>query len=639
MKKAFTKVRIALLGGIVLLIVAAAIGIGRRPKAEAQAGPDAPRPLASLKTVPIPEPGNLGDFVRDRQKAILLGKALFWDMQTGSDGVQACASCHFHAGADSRSKNALNPGLIGGDSTFQVVGPNYQLKAADFPFHRFANPDDRFSSVTSDSNDIAGSQGVFLSQFVDVIGGSAVDQMTYQSDAIWNVNGITVRRVEPRNTPSNINAVFNFRNFWDGRAKNDFNGVNPFGSRDPNAYVLRADDANNPRKVQISLPNSSLASQAVGPPLSPFEMSADGRIFQKIGRKLGKKMLHLNVLGKQVVAPDDSVLGAISRYPKTGIGDSYSTLIQAAFQPVWWNANVDISLDASGNPVFFPPPKGALTTDQYTLMEFNFALFWGIAIQMYEATLVANDTPFDRYMEGNTGALTAQQQQGLQLFQNKGRCVNCHGGPELTNASVANVSNHRIERMSMGDGGAAVYDNGFYNIGVRPTAEDLGVGRNDPFGTPLSDSRLAQQGLFIDPNLSPPVTPTERVAVDGAFKTPALRNVELTAPYWHNGGQATLAQVVDFYNRGGDFHENNLANLDADIDTLGLTAAEKDALVAFLKGLTDERVRFHRAPFDHPQLFVPNGHPGNEASVTDDGTGKATDQLREIPAVGRTPML
>jgi hypothetical protein len=122
--------------------------------------------------------------------------------------------------------------------------------------------------------------------------------------------------------------------------------------------------------------------------------------------------------------------------------------------------------------------------------------------------------------------------------------------------------------------------------------------------------------------------------VDGAFKTPGLRNVELTAPYWHNGGQLTLRQVVEFYNRGGDFHENNIDNLDPDIQNLGLTEAEKDALVAFLKALTDERVRLHKAPFDHPQLFVPDGHPGDHLAVTNDGTGKATDQFREIPAVG-----
>ena len=88
---------------------------------------DVMRPLASLKTVPTPEPKNLMRFVRDRAAAIVLGKALFWDQQVGSDG-QACASCHFHAGADSRLKNQLSPGLNAGDTTFQLGGPNYTVK-------------------------------------------------------------------------------------------------------------------------------------------------------------------------------------------------------------------------------------------------------------------------------------------------------------------------------------------------------------------------------------------------------------------------------------------------------------------------------------------------------------------------------
>ena len=58
--------------------------------------------------VPLPE--TLDDFIKDLKAAIQLGKALFWDMQVGSDGVVACATCHFHAGTDNRTKNALNPG-------------------------------------------------------------------------------------------------------------------------------------------------------------------------------------------------------------------------------------------------------------------------------------------------------------------------------------------------------------------------------------------------------------------------------------------------------------------------------------------------------------------------------------------------
>src|SRR6266849_5142017 len=88
----------------------------------------------SLKTVVVPQQPNLKQFVVNQQALAILGKALFWDQQVGSDG-QACASCHFHAGADNRSKNQLDPGLrsVPPDTTFSVFGadgggPNYQLK-------------------------------------------------------------------------------------------------------------------------------------------------------------------------------------------------------------------------------------------------------------------------------------------------------------------------------------------------------------------------------------------------------------------------------------------------------------------------------------------------------------------------------
>src|SRR5436190_15034839 len=68
----------------------------------------APQPVPSLKAIPIPTPANLATYVRDRDALLVLGKALFWDMQVGSDGKVACASCHFHAGADHRLNNQLS---------------------------------------------------------------------------------------------------------------------------------------------------------------------------------------------------------------------------------------------------------------------------------------------------------------------------------------------------------------------------------------------------------------------------------------------------------------------------------------------------------------------------------------------------
>src|SRR5919107_4073458 len=106
---------------------------------------DAPRAIAPLGTVAVPRPKNLGQFVKDQSAGIALGKALFWDMQVGSDGVTSCASCHFAAGADSRSKNQLNPRV--GD--FAVHKPNAQLTADDFPFHKLSDPGNRDSGVLS----------------------------------------------------------------------------------------------------------------------------------------------------------------------------------------------------------------------------------------------------------------------------------------------------------------------------------------------------------------------------------------------------------------------------------------------------------------------------------------------------------
>jgi hypothetical protein len=152
------------------------------------------------------------------------------------------------------------------------------------------------------------------------------------------------------------------------------------------------------------------------------------------------------------------------------------------------------------------------------------------------------------------------------------------------------------------------YDQGFYNIGVRPTAEDLGIGGFQAGGVPLSWTRRRQSGLPLPEVANPTAVPAGvHAAVDGAFKTPTLRNVELTGPYFHNGGQATLRQTVEFYNRGGDFHEANLTDLSPEMESLGLSDGDIEALVAFMKTLTDERVRDERAPFDHPELPLSNG--------------------------------
>ncbi len=619
----------------------------------------APPPLPpSLKTVAIPTPSNLTEFVRDDTAAIALGKALFWDMQVGSDGLMSCASCHFHAGADNRSKNQLHPGF---DQKF-VLGLNHQLQQTEYPFHKLQDPNVRTSQVVGDNNDVTGSQGVHLTEFNSINPGSDKDNVTVELDNVFNVDKKNVRQVTDRNAPTVINAVFNFRNFWDGRAQDTFNGVNSFGLRDSTAKLVKADKPNQLEEVQIRLNNSSLASQAVGPPLSAVEESATDREFDDLSRKLaggkGKKRLReiakklrgLTPLGKQLVATDDSILGGLSNASKPGLNTNYQEMIKKAFEPQWWKSNrlITVSTDANNQrTIAFGKEKKAqkadkdgivdanqLESQQFTLMDYNFPLFFGLAIQMYESTLVSDNTPFDRAAAG-TGALTGQQQKGLTVFLNNG-CIACHKGAEFTAASVSNVQiSGRLTRSPAP--GNPIEDTGFFGIGVRADLEDLGLGAEDnlePLSRSLSEAVLAKQGQFQTLFNTQPIVAVganDTVVANGLFKAPTIRNVELTAPYMHNGGMSTLRQVVDFYSRGaGD--DNPLRPR---LRPLNLSDEQKEDLVAFMKALTDDRVRYEKAPFDHPQLFIPNGHPGTETSVSQDKEGKATDDLLVIPAVGR----
>ena len=422
----------------------------------AQVLPPAP---PSLKTVPVPEPTNLALFVRNNTAAIALGKAFFWDMQVGSDGIQACASCHFHAGADDRTKNQLNPGTAHAATTFEVAPPNHTLVPSDFPLHRLADPASRFSSVLFDSDDVVSSQGMFRTKFVDIVPGRAQEMCSSVPDPIWNIGGTNVRRVASRNAPTVINAIFNFRNLWNGRGNAVFNGVSTFGARDAAARVLEVQLDGSVVPVPIAIDHGSVASVAVGPPVSSDLMSCAGRTWPKIG----KKLLGLTPLGRQLVDPRDSVLGTLANSANTpgapGLQVSYATLIRDAFQPQWWNSTKVVSFPAGGLTI--SDPTGApLTTDQFTVMEANFPLFFGLAVQLYQATLVSDDSPFDRFMDGggeggaNTNALTPQQKLGLAVFTNvglnptvgAGGCIACHAAHRRASSAAM----HRAD----GDGAA-----------------------------------------------------------------------------------------------------------------------------------------------------------------------------------------
>ena len=631
-------------------------------------------PPNPLHMMPLPLPGNLFEFVANMDAAILLGKTLFWDMQAGSDGVQSCATCHYHAGSDHRTTQLLNEGPNG---TLDVTGLNGTITSTDFPFHQLSNPDDQHSAVISSKDDILGSMGIMQTDFVSIIEGSSTEIGTAHADPVMtqtNSDGSTaqLRATTKRNAPSVINAIHFVEAFWDGRASFWFNGRDNWGARNTDARVLKVQPDGSVAQEQILLDFAALASQAVGPIESGAEMSAHGRdLFQ-----IGKKLLALEPLAGQQVHVNDSVLGPYrDNVDGMGLSISYEQLVSQAFITDWYAS--DQLFDGSGQPLIdgntgLPRTGVPANINEYTMMEANFSLFWGLSIMLYEATLLSDDSPFDRFMRheldpqdplGDPEAMTPLQQAGMSVL-NVANCMFCHTTSVFSSAVSSKINTvlepeasaieGLLERMPMKDFQLSIYDGGFYNIGVTLTNDDLGRGANDPFGHGLSMAKGFQEINALDPTdpnynnflpfppstilLTPGPQPWEDIGTAGAFKTPTLRNTELTGPYFHNGSYSTLDQVVDFYSRGGNFHDQNFTTLAPEMFPMPFLIGHPDRksqLVAFLESLTDERVRWERAPFDHPELHIPIGpETAANGDVVLDGAGNPVDRFKTIPAVG-----
>lgn len=152
------------------------------------------------------------------------------------------------------------------------------------------------------------------------------------------------------------------------------------------------------------------------------------------------------------------------------------------------------------------------------------------ALATFVRTLVSGNSPYDKYLRGDTNALTPKQKMGMQIFfSERTNCAKCHSGPLFT-------------------------DEDFHNTGTTTHYFDRG--------------RFHITGKISDRN---------------KFKTPSLRNVELTSPYLHDGTYFTLEEIIENYNRGG----YPFFNKDTLMKPLQLTKDEKDALISFLKALTD----------------------------------------------------
>ncbi|MHB1076810.1 cytochrome-c peroxidase [Thiobacillus sp.] len=195
----------------------------------------------------------------------------------------------------------------------------------------------------------------------------------------------------------------------------------------------------------------------------------------------------------------------------------------------------------------------------------------GQAIASYERTMVSGNSRFDRwYYGGEKNALNATEQRGFQVFMGKGRCFACHSVSEKS----ALFTDHKFHNTGLGWERTMFPERTTYRVQLAP---NVFVDVNAQHLTKSSEPPLPDVGRYEI---------TYNPKDSWAYKTPILRNVELTSPYMHDGSLRTLEEVVDFYDKGGiDNPEKSPL-----IVRLNLTPDEKSALVAFLKSLTGDNV-------------------------------------------------
>lgn len=206
------------------------------------------------------------------------------------------------------------------------------------------------------------------------------------------------------------------------------------------------------------------------------------------------------------------------------------TLEQQAIVPITHPAEMDLHTDTlvarlTSEPIYSRLFNDAWGDDVITIERIT------KSIAAFQRTLVSGNSAFDRSRNGDASAMSASAKRGEELFFNEvGDCFHCHGGYNFT-------------------------DNDFHNNGLSETSDD---------------------GRFAI---------TQRERDKGKFKTPTLRNIAVTAPYMHDGRFATLEEVLDHYNAGGQGHPNS----DVLMRPLNMTDQEKQDLIEFLRELTDEQ--------------------------------------------------
>jgi cytochrome c peroxidase len=274
----------------------------------------------------------------------------------------------------------------------------------------------------------------------------------------------------------------------------------------------------------------------------------------------------------------------------TGTRNAPTVVNAAYFETQFWDGRASSLEDQSQHPFVNPVEMGLESYDDIVKVcrsdpEYAkaFEQAFGVkgpditmkhvqqAIAAFERTVVAGDSPFDRYFYGGDAkALTDAQKRGFDLFVNKGRCVSCH----VIEQTQALFTDNRFHNIGVGINDIQMDVADLAGAFLQAKATLAGVDKKV-----LADKRTSELGRFA-------------VSRDfqglGAFKTSTLRNVAVTPPYMHDGSLKTLKEVVDHYNNGGVTKKGDPVNdfLGSGIRPLDLTDQEVDDLVSFLEALT-----------------------------------------------------
>ncbi len=263
------------------------------------------------------------------------------------------------------------------------------------------------------------------------------------------------------------------------------------------------------------------------------------------------------------------------------------TVLNSVFNTAqFWDGRAETLEDQAGFPIFNPSEMGqpnlnAAVTKIGAIPDYRqaFQTIFGQpvspvnlvrAIAAYERTLISFDSPFDRFIAGDSNAIDASAKRGWVLFNTKAHCNRCHAS---VNQDVTYFTDFAFHNIGIG----------ILRHNVVPLAQQAErlIAKSD---LPAVDQAAIQSDLSVLGRF----LVTRKDADTASFKTPGLRNVLITAPYFHDGSQETLWDVVDHYNKGDGLKD---PWLDEDIEPLALTENEIDDLVAFMASLTSAEYR------------------------------------------------